>query len=95
MRLDGKHFYEDNRRLYTSLIVAVARCGLSYCDKHEKKKDRCAAWKELVEYYYGYIKTKGRLRTPRRKLGAHPILRSRQTSNTKIIQGSCAIFYRN
>ena len=34
-RLDGNTFYENNRRFYTSLIVAFASYGISYCDKNE------------------------------------------------------------
>ena len=42
--LNGNHFDENNRRLYTSLRVAVNICEHSYCDKHEKKKYGRAAW---------------------------------------------------
>ena len=57
-RLDGKHLGEDNCRFYASLRVAVSRCEISYCDKHEMNNDRRDAWKDLLEYYYGFIKNK-------------------------------------
>ena len=47
-RLNGKHFDEDKRKLYTSLRVAGTSCGPSYCEKHEKEKGVNATWKYLV-----------------------------------------------
>ena len=67
-RLAGKHFNEDKHRFYTYIRVAVARCGISYCDKHEKNKDRRASWKELSGYYYGSINNENKVKTIKKKI---------------------------
>ena len=48
VKFDGKIFDEDNRRFYTSLRVAIYRCRLGYCDKHDKNNYGRDAWKDLV-----------------------------------------------
>ena len=68
VRLYGNHFDEDNRRFYASLRVEVFSCGISYCDQHEKKKDGCAAWKNLVEYYYGFINDEKKIKNIKKKI---------------------------
>ena len=54
-RFEVNHFDEDNQIMYTLLHVTVANCYMSYCDKHETKKNGKESWKELVDYYYGLI----------------------------------------
>ena len=83
--LYGKQFGEDNRRFYTIPRVVISSCGISYCDNHNNNRDGCDTCNDLVEYYYGPIKNKRRLRIPRGKSGAHPILRRKQVSTMKNI----------
>ena len=66
-RLDGNKFNGDNHRFYTSLRVSVAICNLSYCDDQEKKKDGCAAWKDLVKYYYKSINDEKKIKNNKKK----------------------------
>ena len=42
--LNGNHFDENNRRLYTSLRVAVNIGEIGYFDEYDKKKYGRAAW---------------------------------------------------
>ena len=60
--LYGKHYNKDNCRFYTLLIVSVDSCRLSFCDNHEKNRDGRVAWRDIVEYHYGYIKDEKKIK---------------------------------
>ena len=44
-----KKFDKWNRHFYTLLRVAIANCGVRYCDKQDIKNGVCAAWKDIVD----------------------------------------------
>ena len=67
-RIYGKNFDEDNHRFYTSTRLDIDSWIFSYFDKHEKKKDGHATWKDLVEYYYGSINNERKIKNTDKKI---------------------------
>ena len=68
VRLESKHFDKYNQILYTSLHIVITNYGLRYCDKHETRKNLRAAWRDLLDYYYGSINNENKVMKIERKI---------------------------
>ena len=53
---------------YRSPILAVSRCGISYCDKNDNNKDGHETCKELVKYYYEPINGEKKINNTKKKI---------------------------
>ena len=92
-RLEGNQFDDYNWIFYTLLCVAVADCGLRYCDKHKTKNNGQVACRDLVHFYYGSINDEKEILNIERKIKRDSYFREEEELNYEEYIGKlCTMF---